>query len=116
MLAQHDMKVTILEGRDRVGGRVSRFRYKRRLSVADIHQVHQVSQQGHLIDLYILLLVVFRAKITDIDQGTELDSCETLTMMIDFDSQEADSFHQGYSQQSDFVSREKDARHHFLTS
>lgn len=34
VLAQHGLKVTIFEGRDRIGGRV-----------------HQVSQQGHLIDL-----------------------------------------------------------------
>ena len=96
VLAQQGLKVTILEGRDRIGGRVSCSRCKKRLRVADNHQVHQVSQQGRVIDLYILLLVGYRAMITDINQRAKLDSCETLTMIVNADSQEANSFYKGY--------------------
>ena len=67
---------------------------KVKTQLADIHQVHQVSQQGHLIDLYIVLLAVFRARITDISQRAKLDSCEILTMIVIFDSREANSFYQ----------------------
>ena len=56
VLAQQGLKVTILEGRDRIGGRVGWSSWLRRRSGAHIHQIHQSSQQGRLIDLYILHL------------------------------------------------------------
>ena len=54
VLAQEGLKVTILEGRDRIGGRVSCSRCPIRRSRAHMHQIYQSSQQGHLLDLYIL--------------------------------------------------------------
>ena len=53
VLLQHGIKVTILEGRDRVGGRVSLTAIHDRNQLAGLNseQVCQSNNLGHLVDL-----------------------------------------------------------------
>ena len=62
VLAQEGLKVTILEGRNRIGGRVSCSRCPMKRSRAHMHQIYQSSQQGHLLDLYIFLLFARKSR------------------------------------------------------
>ena len=57
VLAQEGLKVTILEGRNRIGGRVSCSRCPIKRHRAHRNQIYQSSQQGHLLDLYTFLLL-----------------------------------------------------------